>query len=662
MVLSDHEGPSSQLCLVVQISISAVGAWADSPQFFSNAIIAKLHNLLQPLAMDLTVSSVERKEQLLSALLEKIDIANNACDSARDALTAAAARLEEAETLVLQLGQDARALRATIDDERHALNLRRAQVASIPPELLRAIFLSTIPEHWHLWKELGAGQFSYLEAAKPFALAAVCSRWRKVACTTPQLWTYLGVPVPKSPIHALHQLQRVEVVIRRSKSHPIEVLLPWASCLDSRFTSDPCTGHIFTEITAAIHRWRVFEFNMPQAALSVRALERFRYPAPKLEQLVLIGPGSDDQEDLPEVFSEAENQNPRRYFPICPLLSVYRSTDTNVFINAAAPIKPLSRLGLMNITVGNTAIRWLWDALRAAPELRVLYVETHHGQHDYSDHIPVPSSELQFSLLEELSVDETTGRWFSAASALLRMPSLVKYIGSCATLDVLGQSFFDGPGKGITTIHIDTDYDNELGAEDSAHFGLVPSAEALELTGVSIDGAFFEELLAPDDAGLWLLPRLSRLQLLRCLEGQDALLGERLIQFLHARTLEREDGAPARLVTVNIDKNSELSDFHFAEIKHIIKSDEGSNTAKVLGEVDTGDMLLGVEKVSGWEGEDEAVMTDQDAEEDETSDSDTSTDSEAPGGRYKALYKINLDDSDSDDDSDDDVNYVPPHV
>jgi len=375
-----------------------------------------------------------------------------------------------------------------------------------------------------------------------------------------------------------------------------------------------------------MNRWRLFEFRMPRAALSIATLEKFRHPTPRLEQLVLIGPDAPDEDSvsLPENFNESENIKPRRYFPVCPLLNWYDSSWTNIFINAAAPTQPLPKLRKLFISVSTEAVLWLWEALRAVPALEDLCVWIHHDQDaELDDPIPIPSSHLELPRLVELGVDLVTGEWFSLAADMLRMPSLREFNGPAKAMETLGSRFFDGPGKDIVTLRIQ---DDTLFKEDAASTQLVPSVQTLLLDRASLADEFFEPLLAPNAAGVWLLPRLNSLELRECTPESNNPFGELLVQLLRVRTAERGGNTPACLVTCMIDEATDLRDFHRAEIDYLLRSSkiEDNNADLAEGLLLDGDTvdLLGV--VEGMvEDEDEAVMTDGGTDESDSSGGET---------------------------------------
>ncbi|KAL1673497.1 hypothetical protein EV122DRAFT_222499, partial [Schizophyllum commune] len=56
-------------------------------------------------------------------------------------------------------------------------------VQCLPPELLSYIFVLAVPDLW--FKAPSGGM------ALPFA--SVCSEWRALALSTPQLWSYIAI-------------------------------------------------------------------------------------------------------------------------------------------------------------------------------------------------------------------------------------------------------------------------------------------------------------------------------------------------------------------------------------------------------------------------------------------------------------------------------------
>jgi len=132
-------------------------------------------------------------------------------------------------------------------------------------DVLQLVFehlLSFPDDHWLV---LGRGNFNPTRARLPFALSAICRHWRHLALRMPSLWTYLGVPCPTHSLVAdwRPHLARVELVLARSGSAPLDVFLRWRrfeGMCDVQTWS--AAEIVFARMVGARARWRRAELHL----------------------------------------------------------------------------------------------------------------------------------------------------------------------------------------------------------------------------------------------------------------------------------------------------------------------------------------------------------------------------------------------------------------
>jgi len=520
--------------------------------------------------MDSVIEDMEDKTAQLLALQSTITEAEEGLKDARDALSFALANLSKAEHKARRLRETARELEESLVALQHQLLARRRVVANLPTELLRAIFQVFVDNQESDLDLLGHSEYDAVLARQPFALAAVCQRWRQLALETPNLWAYLGVPVPSPPINANLLLKRIKLVLSRSRNSAVDVILQWFDCTEAVVRASS-TRSILEAVISAMPRWRTFEFYMPTETLSVTGMNVFRHPTPLLERAWLQAPRADgDSSDaVPDIFSAQGI----RYFPACPRLREFGSHFTNVVVNAAPYPQKLRHLRMLNVTVDTSATIWLWNALRMMPRIEALIIGLHN---DSEGEIHGPKSELRLPALRQLDVDRGVAHWFAAASKHLRFPSLIQLDVEPLVVDILGHTFVTDSCSqdGITQLNISYAPDGGLDAHACTQLQLLTRLESIHLDQVPVGDSFFEPLHAPQADGEWLLPNLTTLIMTSCLAVPTDPFGDLLVHFVRTRVSDQHvTSNVSRLTSVRIDDTTELASWHRAEMALLLQEE-----------------------------------------------------------------------------------------
>ncbi|KZV96403.1 hypothetical protein EXIGLDRAFT_833646 [Exidia glandulosa HHB12029] len=220
---------------------------------------------------------------------------------AEDALALAAAKVEYLKADVNLLEQRQSAAMEQLDRSR-AASLRIA-VSNLPDDVLRCIFICCAELPDAQWLELGQGSFNYDRSKLPFALAAVCTRWRRVALGSGGLWAYISLPSELQEGHSRDShLHRIELLLSRSRNSPLDVLLDMReNDWDATDENNKWVRHMIFCVGRHVDRWSrvkiVFSNLDPRDLADV-----FRAPMPRLEHLSFVGPDSEDWRGTESLF------------------------------------------------------------------------------------------------------------------------------------------------------------------------------------------------------------------------------------------------------------------------------------------------------------------------------------------------------------------------
>ncbi|EJD34366.1 hypothetical protein AURDEDRAFT_176578 [Auricularia subglabra TFB-10046 SS5] len=161
------------------------------------------------------LSAFQQLEEREAALLLAEERARAALQSAQDALDVVRTEL-----------QDVRGRRAgvasTIGELRGYLGARLLQ--SLPAEVLYMIFSEAVDDPY------ARDDWMYQlppAAVMPYTLAAVCRSWRHEAVRMARLWSFVVVP---SPARCTRAVDYLSIMLERSQSAPLDVVLHWESC------------------------------------------------------------------------------------------------------------------------------------------------------------------------------------------------------------------------------------------------------------------------------------------------------------------------------------------------------------------------------------------------------------------------------------------------
>ena len=162
------------------------------------------------------------------------------------------------------LATERRKLEMSLDEHRSLV----APIRRIPPEILCEMFMHCLVSVPH----------SFDVTKAPLHLTFVCSKWRRVAISTPWLWSYISLY--KAPI----AMELLQIWLLRSGSSPLTLIF------EPEDNGDDIASSYFDTIIPHSHRWRDVTFTFVDThfmPLEDRAAE-IKDHLPMLERLHLV--------------------------------------------------------------------------------------------------------------------------------------------------------------------------------------------------------------------------------------------------------------------------------------------------------------------------------------------------------------------------------------
>ncbi|KAJ7500313.1 hypothetical protein B0H11DRAFT_1997069 [Mycena galericulata] len=181
------------------------------------------------------------------------------------------------QSVLSDLADQCERLRESIDTHRALVSLARR----LPEDVIREIFLACLPS----WRNavMSSGE-------APLLLGQVCSSWRKIAFSTPQLWTALHVVVPNASRLRLMS-GAVEAWLTRSGTFPLSLTLAVSKACE------PGSDNIATMIDVLANfsrRWKRVKITLSPRTILTPLTNLHPSDVPILESIALtsIGTGS----------------------------------------------------------------------------------------------------------------------------------------------------------------------------------------------------------------------------------------------------------------------------------------------------------------------------------------------------------------------------------
>lgn len=217
-------------------------------------------------------------------------------------------------------------------------------ILNLPPSILREIFVQYLtlqrPKNW----SMATVRFCSTTFATPVPLSHVCALWRKVACSSPVLWSSIFVIGPSAK-----QLPLVELWLKRSKGAALTLAFRHFIRWETPRELLDATNGLFRLFGRHSTRWRkiYFDFSHPDLPLiPVEAVELFS--APIIRNLPLL-----------ESAKVIENSN----WHVHPVLDFWLQLYQNQSLRSAAGAVPGFRVGPAGLTEIFCHLPWRVEAV-----------------------------------------------------------------------------------------------------------------------------------------------------------------------------------------------------------------------------------------------------------------------------------------------------------
>ncbi|EJD34368.1 hypothetical protein AURDEDRAFT_117636 [Auricularia subglabra TFB-10046 SS5] len=134
----------------------------------------------------------------------------------------------------------------------------------LPLELLMPVLLEFISVQPSLLRSDGCPILGWCDESRakaPWVLAAVCSRWRKVALRTASWWTYIGLrkQLLMDSAGPSRAVRYVKDMASRSAAMPLDVTIAWEGIFWHQKFHDP----ILSALADTANRWNRFSIGIP---------------------------------------------------------------------------------------------------------------------------------------------------------------------------------------------------------------------------------------------------------------------------------------------------------------------------------------------------------------------------------------------------------------
>ena len=166
------------------------------------------------------------------------------------------AKITEMKTALMQISKTRDGLQAAANQHQALISpLRR-----LPPELLQVIFVCCLPLHRNAVMH---------SSEAPVLLGRVCSEWRRISLSTPEVWSSLHIVPPNvnfsnltsSTARFKRKRELIEMWLGRSGACPLNISFVWFAS-DSEDEIKLCAS-LLEVLVPTCGRWRMLDFQVP---------------------------------------------------------------------------------------------------------------------------------------------------------------------------------------------------------------------------------------------------------------------------------------------------------------------------------------------------------------------------------------------------------------
>ncbi|KAJ2919834.1 hypothetical protein MD484_g604, partial [Candolleomyces efflorescens] len=375
------------------------------------------------------------------------------CDMITEFLLMPQAQLAELQAKIMEQEVILQKLKAQCKDLRDNINAHRAIISLIrrlPDDILREIFVYCLPPN------RTAGMCA---TEPPLLLAHVCERWRRVAMSTPRLWSSLRIPAYREEAQVSEgkldlRKQRIMQWIDRTGSVPLSLSFTLPPISDGsnfylrRRSND--MKRLFSLLSSTFSRWKKLEVFLDESEEDLLQIARMQdengqTPFQMVEELSLhimddLSIGDSERRKVPVFLNELRlNCNARLH-----RLGLYlnRNMGTQIGPLSLHKIIPCNQLEVLDLQGSylpfescSFPIDTLASILQACPKLVVFKANISPPISSFAASVLVPTSEIALHKLKYASLffpdwnDDHILRftakcdWPSLTSLYIRRPS-----------------------------------------------------------------------------------------------------------------------------------------------------------------------------------------------------------------------------------------------
>ncbi|KAF8636338.1 hypothetical protein AX16_010993 [Volvariella volvacea WC 439] len=205
---------------------------------------------------------------------KEVEEINQLLVSPQERLMALDEELDRLNKLIDQVSSARENIRQYIDAHKALLS----PIRRLPPEIITEIFVNCLPIQHNPVRSVSEA---------PLLLGRICSSWRRIALTTPRLWSGLHMVIPThfepSKITEVVKLRclAANAWLERSGTLPISLSLVTAN---NGFSADVVAAPVLKTLIKFSSRWRSISLRVPYALLQPFS-ELTRADVPRLETL-----------------------------------------------------------------------------------------------------------------------------------------------------------------------------------------------------------------------------------------------------------------------------------------------------------------------------------------------------------------------------------------
>ncbi|KAJ6561990.1 hypothetical protein B0H19DRAFT_1143241 [Mycena capillaripes] len=155
-------------------------------------------------------------------------------------------------------------------------------VITLPVEITSQIFVHCLPD------------LDERRDVTPSDAPLFLGRWRNIALSTPQLWTFWSFSIDRNATASPSLFSALELWLSRSKNRPLSIRLHYPTCTTEDEATKDFTTAVIPIIRNHYRQWEDAEFSTPVSSLAFLASESFQPTGLPLLRRLTLGSSQED--------------------------------------------------------------------------------------------------------------------------------------------------------------------------------------------------------------------------------------------------------------------------------------------------------------------------------------------------------------------------------